>query len=59
MLNSHWQLFLKELSIELRNMLFSSDIEEKKKARQEFLAHVDKVMDSSYGVELVKICPYG
>ena len=31
----------------------------KKKAREEFLGHVNKVIDSSYGVELVKACPHG
>ena len=59
MLHSHWQLFLKELLMELRNLLFSSNVEEKEKARKVLLAHVDKVMDSSYDVKLVKACPHG
>ena len=58
-LHSHWQLIIEELSMELRNVLFSSDVEAKQKARSEFLAYVDAVMDSSYGVELVTNCPHG
>ena len=46
-LHSHWQLFLNKLSMELRNVLFNNDAEEKQNARKEFLAHVDEVMDSS------------
>ena len=34
MLHSHWQLFLKKLSMELRNVLFSSDAKEKRKQQK-------------------------
>ena len=57
MLHSHIQLFLEELSMALRNIIFAKDDETKKKARADFLDHIDKVMDSSYGVELATDCP--
>ena len=37
----------------LRKLLFAKDADTKKKARADFLDHIDEVMDSSYGVELV------
>ena len=45
--------------MELRNLLFSLNVEEKEKAKKALLAHVDKVMDSFYGVKLVKAFPHG
>ena len=57
MLHSHIQLFLDELSMTLRKLMFSDDEETAKKARVEFLANVDEFMDSTYGVELVTDCP--
>ena len=41
-----------------QNLLFSKDKDEKLKARK-ILAHVDLVMDSSYGVELISTCTDG
>ena len=40
MLHSHWQLFLKELSMELRNLLFSSNVEEKEKKQERYSLHM-------------------
>ena len=57
MLHSHTQLFLEELSMSLRKLMFSDDEETAKMARVEFLADVDEFMDSTYGVELVTDCP--
>ena len=57
MLHSHIQLFLEELSMSLRKLMFSDDEETAKMARVEFLADVDEFMDSTYGVELVTDCP--
>ena len=57
MLHSHTQLFLEELSMALRKLLFAKDDETKKKTRAEFVDHVDEVMDSSCGVELATDCP--
>ena len=36
-LHSHWQLFLKELSMELGNVLFSSDVEGKRESKKRIL----------------------
>ena len=52
-LPSHIQLFLEELSMPLRKLLFSDDDETAKRARVNFLDHVDEFMDLSYEVELV------
>ena len=41
MLHTHIQLFLDELSMPLRKLMFSDDEETAKKARVEFLANVD------------------
>ena len=57
MLHSHIQLFLEELSMPLRKLLFSDDEETAKKARVNVLDHIDEFMDSTYGVELVTDCP--
>ena len=57
MLHSHIRLFLEELSMSLRKLMFSDDKETAKIARVDFLANVDEFMDSTYGVELVTDCP--
>ena len=44
--------------MELRNVLFSFDTKKKEKARKEFLEHAVKIMEYSYGVELVKSCSH-
>ena len=45
--------------METRNLLFNKNKDEKLEAMKKILAHVDQVMDSSHGVELVLKYPDG
>ena len=57
MLHSHMQLFLEELSVALRKLLFAKDADTKTQRREGFLDHADEVIDPSYSVKLVTDCP--
>ena len=57
MLHSHTQLFLKELSMSLRKLLFAKDADTKTQRREGFFDHADEVIDPSYSVKLVTDCP--
>ena len=48
-LHSHWQVFIEELNNDVRIGLFQGSKAAKDKARQTIIAHIDKVMDASYG----------
>ena len=51
-LHSHWQIWTKELNQDVRDMLFDNDEEKRSKARQFFCAHIDEIMNATYGTEI-------
>jgi len=48
-LHSHWQIWMEELSQELRDAIFDRDTERRFGARHEFLRLVDSLMSASFG----------
>ena len=52
-LHSHWQIWTKELSQELRDMLFAADKAEQEHARNQFKCLIDQMLSSTYGPDFV------
>ena len=48
-LHSHWQIWMEELSQELRDAIFDRDTERRFGARHKFLRLVDSLMSASFG----------
>ncbi|KAL7524123.1 hypothetical protein ACHAXR_001615, partial [Thalassiosira sp. AJA248-18] len=51
-LHSHWQIFIEELTNEVRSALFEGNEADRTKAKQKIIDHIDKVMNSSYGGDI-------
>ena len=51
-LHSHWQIFIEELTNEVRSALFDRNEAVRTKAQQKIIDHIDKVMNSSYGGDI-------
>ena len=51
-MHRHWQVWVEELSQNLRNQLLDKDPSVKDEARRKFFKHVDTVMSASYGTDL-------
>jgi len=51
-LHSHWQIWLEELNQSVRDALFHPDKDKQSKARQDFCAYIDEVMNSTHGTDL-------
>jgi len=51
-LHGHWQVFIEELNNDLRIGLFQGNESAKINARQKIIAHIDEIMDASYGEEI-------
>jgi hypothetical protein len=51
-LHQHWQIWVKELSQTLRNLLFHKNVKISNKARKKFCSIINKVVCASYGQEV-------
>jgi hypothetical protein len=52
-LHSHWQVFIEELTNEVRSALFEGNNADKEEAKQKIIHHTDQVMNSSYGDNII------
>lgn len=52
-LHRHWQIWTKELNIELRAALFDNDPNKKKQARETFRAIMDNIINANHNAKFV------
>ena len=51
-LHAHWNIFVKQLSQQIRNFLFHHDPSVRAKTREEFAMYIDSIICASYGTDL-------
>ena len=51
-LHAHWNIFVKQLSQQIRNFLFHHDPTVRAKTREEFAMYIDSIICASYGTDL-------
>ena len=52
-LHSHWRVFIKELTNEVHSALFEGNNADKEEAKQKITHHIDQVMKSSHGDNII------
>ena len=52
-LHRHWQVWVKELDMKLRQNLFLNDAKIKSSSRDKLQKYVDQIMSTTFGPELV------
>jgi hypothetical protein len=52
-LHRHWQIWVQELNQTLRDCLFETDATKRKNAQKTFCQHIDNVISTSYGPDLI------